>query len=336
MPQPKELINRYDERLQDYLLGLLPEEEVERLDEETIADDDVAARLSAVEDDLVDAYVTETLDQSTRARFETVYLMSPQRREKVKFARRFLAAVDRLSAPGAAAVSAATTGPERLRPFPAKSEASKPQERRARFSWAFATVAASMALACGLLVNDLQLREGLNRALQLGAAQDQRASSLARQLDQARNENVAITQALEQARAASTPVERPASGGSSPSISSAALAGTRAVVLFLQTRSIEQVPVVDVPSNTDGVALELRLESNEFPQYRARLKEPGTTRILWKSAELHARSIAPISVTLVVPARLLEAKHYSLELAGIDRAGHETTTGTYAVEIERR
>jgi hypothetical protein len=336
MSQPKELINKDAERLHDYLLGLLPEEEVERLDEESIADDDVAARLSAVEDDLVDAYVTETLDQSTRARFETVYLMSPQRREKVKFARRFLAAVDRRSAPSATSASAATTGPERLRPFPPKPQASKPQERRARFNWAFATAAASMALACGLLVNDLQLREGLNRALQLGAAKDQHVSSLARQLDQARNENIAITQALEEARAASTPVERPASGGRSPSISQAALAGTRAVVLFLQSRSIEQVPIVDIPSNTDGVVFELRLESNEFPQYRARLKEPGTNRILWRSAELHARSIAPIAVTLVVPAHLLESKHYSFELAGIDRAGHETTTGTYAVEIDRR
>jgi hypothetical protein len=335
MPQPKKSINNDAERLQDYLLGLLPEEEVERLDEESIADDDVAARLSAVEDDLVDAYITETLDQSTRARFETVYLMSPQRRDKVKFARRFLAAVDRMSTPSGGAVSAAT-GPERVRPFPSKPEVIKPQERRATFNWAFATAAASMALACGLLVNDLQLRDGLNRALQLGAAKDQRATSLARQLDQARNENVAITQALEETRAASTPVERPAPGGSSPSIRPAALAGTRAVVLFLQTRSIEQVPLVAIPANTDGVAFELRLESNEFPQYRARLKDPGTSRILWQSAELHARSIAPISVTLVVPAHLLESKHYSFELAGIDRAGHDTTTGTYAVEINRR
>jgi hypothetical protein len=117
---------------------------------------------------------------------------------------------------------------------------------------------------------------------------------------------------------------------------SVALAGTRAVVLFLQTRSIGQVPIVDVPSNADGVAFELRLESNEFPQYRARLKDPGTNRTLWQSAELHARSVAPISVTLVIPAGRLESKHYSFELAGVDRAGHETTTGTYAVQIDRR
>jgi hypothetical protein len=334
MPQHKESTNIKDQQLTDYLLGLLPEEDVDRLDEESIADDDIAARLSAVEDDLVDAYVTETLDQGTRARFETVYLMSPQRREKVKFARRFLAAVDRVSAPSVAAVPVTTSTSERVRHFSPKPEVSK--ERRARFSWTFVTAAASMALTCGLLVNDLQLREGLNQALQLGAAKDQRTELLTRQLDQARNENVEIAQALEQARATSTPVERPAPSGSSPSMGSVALAGTRAVVLFLQTRSIGQVPIVDVPSNADGVAFELRLESNEFPQYRARLKDPGTNRTLWQSAELHARSVAPISVTLVIPAGRLESKHYSFELAGVDRAGHETTTGTYAVQIDRR
>lgn len=336
MSQAKNSTKTDDRQLADYLLGLLPEEDVERLDEESIADDDVAARLSAVEDDLVDAYVAETLDQSMRARFETVYLMSPQRREKVKFARRFLAAVDRVSPPSVTSVPGATSSSERVRRFSPKPEPSKRQDRRARFSWTFVTAAASMALACGLLVNDLQLREGLNQALQLGAVQDQRAQMLARQLDQARNENVEITQALEQTRAASTPVERPASSGSSSSIGSAAFAETKAVVLLMQTRAIGQVPVVGIPSNVDAVAFELRLESNEFSQYRARLKDPGTNLTMWRSTELHARSVEPLSVRLVVPARMLESKHYSFELAGIDQAGHETATGTYAVQIDRR
>jgi hypothetical protein len=47
-----------DEQLVRYLLGLLPDEEAERLDELSIADDELAWRLRAVEDDLVDAYVT--------------------------------------------------------------------------------------------------------------------------------------------------------------------------------------------------------------------------------------------------------------------------------------
>src|SRR5262249_26328110 len=116
MSQPKELISE-DQQLVNYLLGLLPEDEAERLDEASIVDDHVAARLCEVENDLVDAYVMETLDPDTRWRFEACYLTSPRRREKVKFARRFLRAVDRASAPPAAPLAVAPSSSKRVRPF---------------------------------------------------------------------------------------------------------------------------------------------------------------------------------------------------------------------------
>ena len=97
MPRPIESLLD-DQQLIDYALGLLTEIEAERLDEASITDDEIAVRLCSVEDDLVDAYVTGTLDQRTRENFEATYLKSPRRREKVKFARRFLTVVDRASA----------------------------------------------------------------------------------------------------------------------------------------------------------------------------------------------------------------------------------------------
>src|SRR5262245_13052934 len=82
-----------DKRLVRYLLGLLPDAETERLDEASIVDDDVAARLRVVEDDLVDAYVVGTLDQTTLEIFEWYYLASPRRRQRVAAAQRLLHAV---------------------------------------------------------------------------------------------------------------------------------------------------------------------------------------------------------------------------------------------------
>jgi hypothetical protein len=83
-----------DQRTVRYLLGLLPEDEAEALDEASILDDDFAARLGSVEDDLIDGYIHRTLDRDTLARFEAVYLTSPRRRARVEFGQRFLAAVD--------------------------------------------------------------------------------------------------------------------------------------------------------------------------------------------------------------------------------------------------
>ena len=89
---------RNDRELRDYLLERLPNEDRERLEEASIVDDEVAVRLRMVEDDLVDGYVRGTLDDATRARFRSHYLSSPRRRERVRFASRFVPAVDRVGA----------------------------------------------------------------------------------------------------------------------------------------------------------------------------------------------------------------------------------------------
>jgi hypothetical protein len=87
-----------DQQLAGYLLGLLSDEEAQRLDEASIVNDDVALRLRVVEHDLVDAYVTGTLPGDMLQLFESRYLTSPRRRQNVAFARKLLSAVDRAHA----------------------------------------------------------------------------------------------------------------------------------------------------------------------------------------------------------------------------------------------
>jgi hypothetical protein len=99
-----------DQEVVRYLLGFLPEEERQRFDEGSIVDDDMAARVRSVENDLVDAYVSGTLAGETLARFETFYLSSPRRSQKVKSAERFLGAVDRAPVRGAATFAPAASG----------------------------------------------------------------------------------------------------------------------------------------------------------------------------------------------------------------------------------
>ena len=87
-----------DQQLVRYLLRLLPDEEADRLDEMSISDDALAWRLREVENDLVDAYVSGTLTGETVERFESFYLSSERRRQKVKFAGSFLGSVDQSKA----------------------------------------------------------------------------------------------------------------------------------------------------------------------------------------------------------------------------------------------
>jgi predicted SnoaL-like aldol condensation-catalyzing enzyme len=71
----------------DYLLNSLPAEQTEEIDELSFTDDQFAGELAAAERDLVDAYIQGELPDSALKKFETHYLASPHRREKVVFAR---------------------------------------------------------------------------------------------------------------------------------------------------------------------------------------------------------------------------------------------------------
>jgi hypothetical protein len=76
-----------DDTLVRYLLGSLPEEESQHLDERSIADDDFAERLKAIETDLIDAYVAGELTPDERIRFEAVYAAAAEGRARIDFAR---------------------------------------------------------------------------------------------------------------------------------------------------------------------------------------------------------------------------------------------------------
>ena len=123
-----------DERLIRYLVGSLPEDEAERFDELSISDDEFASRLRGVEDDLVDAYVRGELAADIRDRFESLYLTSRSRHEKVRFAEALAEHRSRASV-----VGAGDAGP-------------RPQaDRRYVRQWAMAAAATLVLAAAGYL-----------------------------------------------------------------------------------------------------------------------------------------------------------------------------------------
>src|SRR6187399_1393694 len=143
MPLTREPLR--DDQLIRHLLGSLPEDEAQRVEEESIVDDEVAARLQVAEDDLVDSYARGTLGGDRLARFESFYLASLLRRDKVAFAKRFVAAIDRAS-PAERETSTVAAGWRGV---------------SAWFPWTLAA-AAALLLATGLLLaRDVGLRRDM-------------------------------------------------------------------------------------------------------------------------------------------------------------------------------
>ena len=205
------------------------------------------ARLSSIENGLVDAYVRGELAGADSERFRSHYLSSPVRREKVRFAEALASAADRTAAVSSLPVQAKRRG--WLRPVPLLSAA-----------------ACLLLLAVGVvLYQNGKLQNQIGRIRQESDALQARERSLQQEIDSRR-------------AAPATPVEKP----QAIPLSHSAVA----LVLMPQTRSIDPPATLAVASDADTVSLQLQLEDESFPAYRVTLKDPASDRSLWRSDPL--------------------------------------------------
>lgn len=78
--------SREEDRLVQYLLGLMSEEEAARLEEVYLVNDELNDELQAAERELIDRYVEGSLSKTERDRFESFFLCSLGRHERLRFA----------------------------------------------------------------------------------------------------------------------------------------------------------------------------------------------------------------------------------------------------------
>lgn len=297
---PPHDISHSDRQLVDYLLNRLPPGDLERLEEASIVDDDVAARLRIVEHDLVDAYARGSLTGDTLAQFEQHYLVSPRRREQVQFARKLVRAIDRPAQPVPAAP----------RPW---------------LGWTLAAAAALLlAVSGGLLMQTLRLGRDLALAQNERAVFESRARDLEQKLADAHAATAAPPMSAERPQDTAKPV-------------APTMMPVIALVLQPQTRAIGPVPLLTIAGDADRVRVELQLESNDAARYQVGLRDPAVNRIVWRSTWLAPRSTAgQSSVVVALPTKLLETQHYSLDLMAPGPDGRVEAVASYAFEVEPR
>jgi hypothetical protein len=317
-PEPSE------QQLTRYLLGALSEEEAERLDQLSIADEEFALRLNVVENDLVDAYVRGELKGEAQDRFDKHYLRSPKRLEKVEFSRALL----RHQTESPTAVS------RRVRTEDDAPHVRSPQEEsdardgwrwlnvpRLGLRWGPAAAATVMLLTASFLFYENKgLRQEESETRDQQAALNRRAQELERQLREQRVANSGLAKELESLR-----TSLPASH---------ALA-TIVAVLAPPTRGVGQIPSISLPTGTDQVLLRLQLEADEFPRYQVTLKDPATNRILWHTTDaLRANSEGNVKVVSVsLSAKLFKPQSYILELSGLSAIGEPELVSSYPFRV---
>jgi hypothetical protein len=304
-----------DQALIRYLLGDLKDDEAERLDELSVADDEVASRLNAVENDLVDGFVRHELSGETLDRFRTHYLSSATRREKVRFA-------------------------ETLAAYRHADEPAHGATRRRTLSWPLPALAAAalliLATAGYLLVDGVRLRNQVAAAQSARATLEERERQLQRQLEEQRSAREETQKELAQLRAALAQAQ-PRTGANQPGGTSAPPRDLHvaAFVLVPPTRGAAALPVISPRAGTDYVVLQLPLESNELPAYQALLRDPAANRIIWRSRPLNAYSSGGTpTVSVGLPADVLKAQRYSLDLVGVGDGSAGTAVASYAFRVQ--
>jgi hypothetical protein len=313
-----------------YLLGSLPVDDAEPIEEASIVDDDLSARLNAIERDLVDSYVRGELEGPNLAKFQSWYLSSPLRVQKVAAAREILRIAETVAgdvstqanieddAARKAKTVAESSSASVAKPVPAiaptlsyGNDSGATQSiawRLGKFSaWAtlgFAAAILILIVAVGFLTsNNKQLRKEVAESRKQAQLGDQAAASAGKN---------AVT------------------GGLAHAVDNVA---TVTVFLPAPTRGASNIPKVDVPAGPGLVVLSLGLGSTDADNYRAQLMNPTTQKIVWKSGLLRPGSDGTY-VSVAVPANVLHTQVYLVELTHDAANGKPELLGTYPFRAE--
>ena len=311
----------YNEKtLREYLLGLLPEAETERLDELSVTEEEFAHQLRIVEDDLIDAYINGELTGPHLLQFPRHYLSSSSGVERVRFAQAFRDSTQTL-----AKVEPAKTEVE-TRVIPLTSMASFFSFGNwSTLKWGLVSASLLILLvASWFIFQQLRARpqvpDSTAKSVQQGSSEpDPKANATPAPTGDAK---IAPDH---QAQQLPTP--------------QANLSGPSRVVAFVlkpQLRSVSPPVEVTIPNDITTVALTLQLEPGDTPYYRPILTEASSDRVVWQGGRIKSTPADEMSVLHVrVPAALLTQRAYKIRVVGIYPNGTTETASEYNFRVVR-
>ena len=312
-----------------YLLGELSEQEQLQLEEQYFGDDDWFEQFLAIEEELIDDYVQGQLSRRERERFEKYFLTTPQRRERVEFAKalkQYTAEEQKASAPASAAPSPQPEPWWRfflnflLAPHPVLQPAFAMAVvvMMLGSAWLFVQ---TMHLEDQLAQFQAEQREGLERRRSLPPEPNDPSEQI-RELAEKLNHEKRQREQLEQKLAKAQPPQ--------PAVVSFAL-GAGAL------RDIEGAKRLVIPRGAEVVQLQPDFEDGgEYKSYRSVLRTAEGEEV-WSQGMLKARlSDAGKTVVLNVPALVFIDNNYILTLIGVKPDKTMEIVGSYPFSVAKK
>lgn len=297
-----------------YLLGQLPKDEVDRIENRLMTDNGLFELAETVEDDVIDRYVRGELAPEERRRFERRLLPSERIRERVELAR-------------ALAAHAGRRNPGRTEPVRRSNVVPLFRPAAARLAWAASLVV--LLLAGWLGIQLVGLHGQMDEAERAHLAAAERAEELVAQVERARGaaargvqvaaeraetlegELVAARERIAELESLPVPVESPAGGGRAER--RVRKSGDYATLFFsLVTRSDSGPRVLDL-GGEEAARLEIELGPAPAGPVEATVTRDGV--VTWREEDVEVEVFEAESMAvLVLPAESLQSGRYSVVL----------------------
>lgn len=295
--------------LKSYLLGDLGADERQRLEQQLMIDSGAFEELHWTEDEMIDEYLSGALSDREKERFENFFLSTPERHQKLSFAKALKRYVTEHR-------------PKKVgRPLLHDLWQAFWHPQNQGLKWAFAA-SLLMVIAVGSwsTVQIRRLRAELDQA-GTGGSRDQLAQMQGRTSE--------LEAALRREQDRNSLLERQAtelkrSGkGSLLSLSPGQLQSTLLSVVLTpgRFRDSGSVRKVQIPAGTDLVQIDLKLESRDYEQYQAALQRVGENAVLAQTSSITESSAQGALLRVIVPVTSLSRGDYVLKLSGQAAAG---------------
>ncbi len=338
----------YDnETMTAYLLGNLPEAEAEQFDELSFTDPKFALQLNTAEKDLVDSFVQGELSGAKLKDFNSFYLASPIRREKVEFAKCLqVYAAKNLQEISSVEDVKRQHGLSNL--FSAFNIFAK---LRNFWQFGFAASALLFMFLCGWLwlennrlreqSKDLQARrEALSESekdLQKQfETKNTENNETANELAKVREEREQLAAELKKEKSQQLIAEQKKKPEQPAEVKQPTLPPTKisiaSFILAPSLRGINQIQKVNFPAKINFLAMRVELESDDYPLYRVELVNQTNNKIIWQSGKLKATGANKV-LNIRFPAKLVKPQIYSLEVSGIKAGGAPENVSSYPFKV---
>lgn len=313
-----------DQLMTQYLLDSLPADKAEYFDELSFTDDEFAAQLNAVEKDLIDAFIHGELAGENLERFNSYYLASPLRREKVEFAKAFQVYAKREMK---------------------SEEIPKTEQSKSGFFSAVVNFINGNKLQLGFAVGLLFLiLSGLWVFSNRGKPPEieivtQKTPTPVETSAKPENTNVEKEMANINQNVSSTPkpenknVNTPENRINPTPVPTPSIAPKPVIASFILApplRGGTSLQTFSIPKETDSITVQLQLEADDYSAYQVSLIDQSNKN-LWRSGKLKSVGKGENkSLNLRFSAKLLRSNIYSLVVSGIKPDGEVEIISNYS------